>query len=516
LGIWKRRRVEGENMRSKKRNDKVTNYAIALVIILLISAAMYYSDFIPKYVLNTQHKLVIYTPSGKGDIRVSALDLNYVEWSGDTDFSPIFSTPTNQQPYYVDHGRQIRIRATPAAGYAFDRWIVDEGKAVFGRSLSLYMIRDHFVQPRFKAGSSDTQDPSTPVQPEQPEYTPPSSKTVRAYSSPDGVGRIEITKNLSNDRVSIDSGKTYYYYSGRTVKLWAFPDSGWTFESWLITAGGKTFAKYDNPLSIMMDKDYVIQGRFKVPYTPKPPTTTTTTPQLPILISFCVEGEGGFWNFADQLKQYKFSSGRYVNNKCTDYALPAKTYSGGTRVSLVAEPASGWRFVRYEGLVKSTNPKTNFEVTQDMRLGTIRCVFEPIPIQTGDIIDLKVVELESSLDTKSFDGKTYQGIETGKHTKVKLKFLIKNIHDRPAQFSLMLQTRSDRGHIGERIYEPHIGSKSGDWSRDWRSINAGEEKWFVHEIEIGEYGAKVSSSIYAKLDNRVFEKTNAQFRVVAR
>jgi nucleoid DNA-binding protein len=511
--------------RGMSRKQYVIISAVILVTILGFSVISYfYTDLNPLVMMST-HEVQVYRPNGEGYVYISS-DYYLAKQTGEKHNVVVFNY--GYEVFRFEIGRRIDVIAVEKEGsiYKFDYWQIWESYSkytkIYDKQVSLLMDKDYAVKVVFSIAPEARPPKPSPTTPEP--YMPKTGEPLILYMSPVGAGVVKLTRPTLGEDIVGASGMTYRYELGRTVRLWATPNVGYRFHSWFIQRGSNSYLEPANPLTIRMDGGYMIQARFEASgYKPKTTTTTTTTKttttqNLPILISFCVEGEGGFWNFADQLEQYKLGSGRFVRNKCTDGALPSYSYSGGTKVSLVAEPDAGWKFVRYEGVVSSTNPKTNFEIKQSMRLGHVKCVFERIPtaLYEGDIIALNRLGVASSFRVTEFDGKTSQSVETGKNTLVQFRYVIKNIHHSKAEFSVMLQTFSEDGHVGDRIYEPHIGSSSGDGSRAWRTLNAGQEETFVHEILVGGNHATVKVSIYARVNGMIFEKKLPLFGVAVR
>ncbi|PKD43707.1 BspA family leucine-rich repeat surface protein [Rhodohalobacter barkolensis] len=142
---------------------------------------------------------------------------------------------------------------------------------------------------------------------------------------------LSVTANPSEaGSVTPSSGE---YEQGERVEITATPNDGWMFDSWQGDHTGSS-----NPASVTMSSDKQISARF-------------VERTYPLTIN--TEGEGTVQE-------------NIISQKTTDY-------EEGTVVELTAEPADGWRFVRWEGdLEGSENPAT-IEVDSEK---TVTAVFE--------------------------------------------------------------------------------------------------------------------------------------------
>jgi len=125
----------------------------------------------------------------------------------------------------------------------------------------------------------------------------------------DGEGSVqeEIIENPSKD-----------YAFQTVVELTATPAEGWEFDSWEGDIEGS-----DNPQQITVDGDKTVTAVFE---------------RIGFDLNITVDGEGS------------------VNEELIEE--PSKSYASGSVVELTAEPAEGWRFVRWEGdLSGDDNPQ---------------------------------------------------------------------------------------------------------------------------------------------------------------
>jgi len=149
------------------------------------------------------------------------------------------------------------------------------------------------------------------------------------------VHTLDVT-TVGGGSVSLDPpGRTFR--AGTSVELLAQPDPGWRLQGWSGALSGAA-----NPETLLVASDLEVTATFQ--QIPDRTVTVTTT------------GLGGVL-----------------------LGPPGGLYLEGTEVLLVAEPAPGWRFVRWEGDADGSDNPATLVVAGDQ---VVNAVFEAIPRRT--------------------------------------------------------------------------------------------------------------------------------------
>jgi hypothetical protein len=236
--------------------------------------------------------------------------------------------------------------------------------------------------------------------------------TITAYYA---LGEYTITISATPGGTTNPVPGSYRYTAGTSVAVTAIPDSGYVFDHWILDGVTRT----ENPITIIMDRDYTLTAYFKtappVEYTLTISTTTggTTSPtsgtyKYPAGTSITVTAiPDTNYNFS----YWMLNGTRRTENPITitmdkDYTLmavfeyvPPPVYhtliisatSGGTTnpapgrydclegtsVTVAALPDTNYRFSHWEldGAIRTENPIT---ITMD-RDYSLRAVFEYVP-----------------------------------------------------------------------------------------------------------------------------------------
>jgi len=248
-------------------------------------------------------------------------------------------------------GKEATINAYPASGWKFDDWSGDTGTiddvnaattkitmnsdytitanfseaeiftltiAVNGNGSTNPAVGEHEYQEgevvnitaipdegwqfvSWSVGVADPNSASTTV-------TIDSDKTVTANFSPEGVTTYTLIISVNGQGATSPSEGTYTYSEGTVVDISANPASGWRFINWSGDTGTIDDIN-DQDITITMNGNYAITANF------------SELPQYTLKID--IDGEGS-------------TSG-------------AGTYYQGEKVSIRANPASGWVFVNWSG-----------------------------------------------------------------------------------------------------------------------------------------------------------------------
>jgi len=166
--------------------------------------------------------------------------------------------------YLYDEGATVVVTAVPDAAFNFNHWMLD-GITYTTNPINVTMEKDHTLTAFFSEA------------PPQPPET------------------FKLTVSTTTGGTTNPKPGIYEYDINVTAEVTAIPDSTYRFDHWLLDGVVRT----ENPIHIIMDKDYTLQAIFTVT-PPKPPT-----PALPILIllSLPVIGALVYWVAKRKTKQ---------------------------------------------------------------------------------------------------------------------------------------------------------------------------------------------------------------------
>jgi len=265
--------------------------------------------------------------------------------------------------YTYSEGTAVSVTAIPYSGYKFSHWIVDVGQQRTENPISIVMDTDHSLTAYFE---------EIPVEHTLTIYTVEGGTTDPAPGS-------------------------YVYPEGTSVSVRAIPDAGYEFDYWMLDGVKRT----ENPITVVMDKDYALKAYFKkIPaiYTLTVETTVGgTTSPAPGIYDY-VEGtsvqvaatpdegynfhhwilDGGTYTanpitvlmnrdhtitayFSEFVPPppptYKLNISSTIGGT-TDPAPGVYEYEAGYTIIVTAIPDEGYKFDHWEldGVVKSENP----------------------------------------------------------------------------------------------------------------------------------------------------------------
>jgi len=131
------------------------------------------------------------------------------------------SLPAGVHLFY--HGQNLTLTATPNQNYTFSNWILDD-VMIFESTINLEITEDHILTAVFQ---------------EKPKYY------------------LTITANLTEGNTTPTPG-TYEYHEGDEVTVTATPNSGYTFEYWLLNGEQIT----DNPITFTITENCTLEAVF--------------------------------------------------------------------------------------------------------------------------------------------------------------------------------------------------------------------------------------------------------------
>ncbi len=295
-----------------------------------------------------------------------------------------------------DAGTVVSLTATASAGYRFDHWELDASGGLNPTTVTMNgdrRVRAVFVPvtaQQYTLTTSVTGSGSVFKSPHQSSYDSGAFVTLTAQAAPgwrfdrwegDTSGTsdrtsITMTRNKSVRAVFVRFSDPKYqldvsvtgsgrvsrspsvnsYSAGTAVRLTAEPSPGWRFSHWERDLSGTR-----NPQSLTMTADKVVRAVFVQISGPQHTLTTS------------VAGSGNVARTPDW-----------------------DTYDAGMTVRLVALPASGWRFDRWEGdLSGGANPAT---ISMD-RDRAVHAVFVPAPFTFSGLSPEPMAELAVGVET---------------------------------------------------------------------------------------------------------------------
>jgi len=170
-----------------------------------------------------------------------------------------------------------------------------------------------------------------------------------------------VSVNINpSDAGSISPSTDSTYEDGSKISLTADPTEGYKFSYW----DGDIDSTGDNPLSLTVDQNYALQAHFE---------------KKSYELSVQTEGEG---SVDEKVVQQK-----------------AKEYDQGTVVELTANPADGWKFVKWQGDLSGTDNPTQITVDSPK---SVTAVFEkkdyPLTVNTeGEgAVDEQVIQQKTT------------------------------------------------------------------------------------------------------------------------
>ncbi|WP_026691480.1 InlB B-repeat-containing protein [Alteribacter aurantiacus] len=280
-----------------------------------------------------------------------------VEGEGTVSLSPL----KDGFPY----GTEITLRATPAEGWEFSGWYGDV--QTMTNPLSVTLEEDLAVTAVFTEVSFDL------------------------IVGVEGSGRV-IQNALE-------------YSTGDTVTLTAVPNSGWKFERWEGSVNGS-----EKSVSVTMNRNHNVQAIFSREQVEADESESENTESSNEETSMPSESSSGSDSSSGSHSGSGSSSGShsgsgsssggtYGGNQGQQTATSAPTrytlstevsgegriaksnsksnYSKGTAVSLTAEAASGYEFVRWEGSVSGSSP--SITVTMDANK-SVKAIFTKVTV----------------------------------------------------------------------------------------------------------------------------------------
>lgn len=161
-------------------------------------------------------QIFIYVPT-PSEVKVAYLEVVRPDFGGYTD--PSIGT------YEFLYDTEVAITAIPEKGYSLKNWLVND-EVKIENPLILKMDKDYDVKPIFRL----------------------------AY---------EFTLNISSSHGGITDPEAGIYtkIEGETVEVTAIPEEGYFFQYWVLDGEERA----ENPISVVMDKDYRLYGVFKSP-----------------------------------------------------------------------------------------------------------------------------------------------------------------------------------------------------------------------------------------------------------
>jgi major membrane immunogen (membrane-anchored lipoprotein) len=270
-----------------------------------------------------------------------------------TSVSPVDGGSITPNSGTYEKGNVARLTANPTSGYRFDYW----GGDVTGSSSSIDVTMDAdktaiaFFKAQHKLNTSISPGDAGTITPANGTYD--EGTKVALVAVPESGYRFDrwsgdVTGSSELIEVTVDAGKTITanfkvqhtlsisvsptgggtvtpngdaYDEGTKVTLSAVPNSGYRFDHWSGDATGSS-----SPIDVTMNAGKTVTANFKAQYT----------------LSISVSPTGG------------------------GIVRPTGgTYDEGTKVTLAAAPASGYRFDRWSGDVTSSSKST--EITMDAR-----------------------------------------------------------------------------------------------------------------------------------------------------
>jgi hypothetical protein len=151
---------------------------------------------------------------------------------------------TNPPPgtYTYEEGSTVTVQATPAKGYKFSYWLLD-GETRTENPITITMDKDHTL--------------------------------VAVFTQ---IVQYTLTINVNDPTLGTTNPPpgTYTYEEGSTVTVQAIPKAGARFSHWQLDGETRT----ENPITIYMDKDYMLTAYFETAPPPKYATLTGTVKGL--------------------------------------------------------------------------------------------------------------------------------------------------------------------------------------------------------------------------------------------
>jgi len=204
-------------------------------------------------------------------------------------------SPSTDSTY--DDGSEISLKADPAEGYKFSYWDGDIDSSS-DNPLSLTVDKDYSLQAHFD------------------------KKSYQLIVNTEGEGSVD-------ENVIQQKSKEYDYST--VVELTANPAQGWKFVKWKGDLTGT-----DNPAQITVDN-------------PKSVTAVFEKKNYPLTVN--TDGEGA----VDE---------QVIQQKTTDYKF-------GTEVQLTANPAKGWKFVKWTGDLSGSENPTQITVDTTKKVAAV-------------------------------------------------------------------------------------------------------------------------------------------------
>jgi hypothetical protein len=224
---------------------------------------------------------------------------------------PVGNGMTDPAPgtYYFIKGQVVTVVANPYAGNVFDHWVLD-GVNRAENPIDITMDSNHTLQAVFTPSPertltiTSTAGGTTDPAPGSYRYTSGATAAVTAYPSAsyrfdhwllDGIIRtgspiyilmdtdhtlnaVFVAAPVHNLSISTSTGGTtspppgiYTYDEGTTVRVTAYPSSGYVFDHWVLDGATIT----GNPIDVLMDTDHSIKAFFVL--TPVQYTLTIST-----------------------------------------------------------------------------------------------------------------------------------------------------------------------------------------------------------------------------------------------
>jgi hypothetical protein len=149
-----------------------------------------------------------------------------------------------------------------------------------------------------------------------------------AYLMSEAPQQVTLTININGQGSTGPVKGMHKYDTGSKITITASPASGWVFDSW----GGDIYGSNES-ITINMSADKTITAYFK------------------------------------EVSDEKYSLSIKVSPSGAGAVIPGKgTYEAGTNVTLNASPASGWKFVRWEGGVSGNSNRTTVTMNSNKNI----------------------------------------------------------------------------------------------------------------------------------------------------
>ncbi|KMK77398.1 InlB B-repeat-containing protein [Alkalihalobacillus pseudalcaliphilus] len=260
----------------------------------------------------------------------------------------------------------VTLTATPDSGWEFVRWTGNFiGEASDESTLQLNVDQMYHITAEFTQVGAEEEPDTDEITDTQPEHSTPNNNSNDQDGSNTGTsnGSNSSGNNNSGDQNNppTDTRKTYtlsvnaaeggkvlrgspgnQFTEGTQVALTAEANDGWTFAGWSGDSRSKNATIY-----LTMNQNFSVKANFN-----KVETEPEEEPEPPAKIKY-------------QLKTSQVGEG-------TVSPLPGQ-YEEGSTIQVQAQPASGWRFVRWQGDLTSTNAQTTITMNGNR---TIQAVFE--------------------------------------------------------------------------------------------------------------------------------------------